>query len=153
MSILTYFGDTVEYKALTKEAETDEDGTMYQHMIKVLKDHGLEVELQKGMLLSDLLSYIDKGTPVIIAIQAWTDKANVEWDTEWENGHWVVAVGYDEENVYFVDPVLLANYAYIPREELGNRWHDKDRDTVLRNAGIVVEGKPAYDCEEIRRLR
>jgi len=152
-SILYYYGTEIDYKELSKRAKTTEvDGTDHRNIINVVKDIGLEVELQKGMLLSDLLSFVDKNTPVIAAIQAWPNKP-VSLSESWENGHWVIVIGYDEDNVYMMDPAMLGNYTYIPIEEFNSRWHDKDQDIVLRQAGIVIKGKRIHDADEIKKTR
>jgi hypothetical protein len=40
--------------------------------------------------------------PVIILIQAWRDEDNLTpWVDDWEDGHYVVVIGYDAQNLYF----------------------------------------------------
>ena len=44
---------------------------------------------------------------------------------EWDFGHYVVLTGYDDANFYFMDlDGSLPRYAYIPRDEFMDRWHD-----------------------------
>jgi len=68
--------------------------------------------------------------------------------------HYVVAVGYDQDNIYFMDPATIGNYTYFPIPEFLERWHDQDRPRQkLYNFGMVIDGKPpAYDPDEIKRM-
>jgi predicted double-glycine peptidase len=47
---------------------------------------------------------------------------------EWDSGHWVVAIGYDDDKVYFEDPWIPHARAYLTWDELDDRWHDLDYD-------------------------
>jgi hypothetical protein len=53
-----------------------------------------------------------------VAIQAWVDnndgKFPIDWKNLWDDGHYCVAVGYDEERIFFMDPSTLGHYTYIP---------------------------------------
>ena len=44
--------------------------------------------------------------------------------TDWSDGHYAVLIGYDNANLFFMDPSTSGKYAFIPREELAERWHD-----------------------------
>jgi hypothetical protein len=46
------------------------------------------------------------------------------WATDWVDGHYVVLAGYDERNYFFMDPSTSSHYAYIPKTQFGDRWHD-----------------------------
>jgi len=50
-----------------------------------------------------------------------------DWSQDWEDGHYVVGIGYDSNNIYFMDPATMGNYTYIPVDEFLARWHDKDQ--------------------------
>jgi len=81
-----------------------------------------------GVDVRDLEEAIDRGEPAIVDIQAWQDVRRVgdlkPWGDDWDDGHYVVLVGYDRERFYFMDPSTSGHYAFIPREELAERWHD-----------------------------
>ena len=152
LSVLAYYGIEIGYDDIAKSVKaTPADGVDHRNLIKFLKEKGLSVELHKGMLLSDLQSFIDKGIPVILVIQAW-GKDPSKYESVWDTGHYVVAIGYDEYNVYFMDPATLGNYTYIPRDELAKRWHDQDQDIKLRQAGIVIKAEKKYEADEIKKL-
>jgi predicted double-glycine peptidase len=95
---------------------------------------GLKAEYRTDVPIADVEAAVDRGQPPIVDIQAWqgdTGVANEEpWGASWDNGHFVVLTGYDDVNFYFMDPSTDAlpdgtkRYAYIPRSELVDRWHD-----------------------------
>lgn len=107
-------------------------------------------EFRQGMTLEDLKKELDKGNPVICDIQAWNwnydeeYSMDLDYSNEWGCGHWVVAVGYNRDNIFFMDPSTSANYTYIPNDKLESRWHDYEIDERGNRsdnvqAGIVVE--------------
>jgi predicted double-glycine peptidase len=87
-----------------------------------------------------------------VVIQAWAIPTK-DYESSWDSGHYAVAIGYDEANIYLMDPSTLGNYTYIPRDEFAKRWHDQDMDIKLRQAGIVIKGEKRYDVDDIKRLR
>lgn len=109
-----------------------------------------KAELRKNMTLDELKKELAKGHPVICAIQAWDWDENEEYTMEldysgeWECGHWVLAIGYNDDNVFFMDPSTAGNYTYIPNKKLMERWHDYNVDENnqrydLIQWGIVIE--------------
>lgn len=130
------------------------------------KDGGgvLFATLRENLTLADLIQAVDSGTPVICLIQAWrTNEAgdyeiDHKYSGKWDSGHYVVAVGYDGERVYFMDPSTAGNYTYIPRNELDARWHglgDITPDGVefFEHAGIVVRiDNPQYSPGEFYKI-
>jgi predicted double-glycine peptidase len=151
-SILGYYGIEADYETIKKGVKADpKSGVDHRNLIKFLKEQGLEVELNKGMLLSDLQSFIDQEIPVIVVLQAWA-KTSTDYEKDWDNGHYAIAIGYDMDNVYFMDPSTLGAYAYISIDEFASRWHDQDMDIKLRQAGIVVKGEKRYDHDAFKKL-
>jgi len=151
-SILSYYGRELDQKTLEKDTNTSKEaGADHRDIIKCFKSKGLEVELQKGMLLSDLQLFIDEEVPVIVMIQAWA-KNPTDLEKGWNNGHYVVVIGYDENNIYCMDPSVLGNYAYLKRDEFLKRWHDQDMDIKLRQAGIIVKGVKMYDADRVKKI-
>ena len=41
------------------------------------------------------------------------------------NGHYMVVIGIDNQNVYFEDPAILGSRGYITDQEFLDRWHDQ----------------------------
>ena len=94
----------------------------------------------------DLERAVDLREPPIVDLQAWRD-FETPWREVWDAGHYVVMVGYDEERLFFMDPCTMTPgaYAYLPRTELDERWHDLagERDERIERMAIFVRGAGA----------
>lgn len=114
---------------------------------------GIGAERQDGMTVEELCAAIDQGHPVICCIQAWYGESGYDYTDEWECGHYVVAIGYDDANVYFMDPSTLGNYTYIEKEEFMTRWHDSANGEVCNQLGIIITNpNPVFSPEQIMPL-
>jgi predicted double-glycine peptidase len=105
---------------------------------------GLTAEYRHGdVTVEDLERAVDMGQPPIVDLQAWSDH-DAPWRDVWDAGHYVVLVGYDEQRLYFMDPSTMTPgpYAYLPRLELDERWHDLsgERDEPVARMTIFVNG-------------
>jgi predicted double-glycine peptidase len=118
------------------------DETALHEALRTTNDHGTEPEPIEQYLrnaarleavyrhgdvtLDQLLAAVDAGEPPILDLQAWRDHAHVPWRETWDAGHYVVLVGYDAERLFVMDPSVLTPgaYAFLPRAELDERWHD-----------------------------
>ncbi len=137
---------------------TEKDGTEPAKLAEAAKGFGLSAELREGMAFKDLRSALDAGKTVILDFQAWRDaKSTVSWTQDWEDGHYAVLVGMDEDKLHFMDPSTPASYTWILKTEFLDRWHDyEDRHgvrKVYRHAGVVIGGKQhlkAYPAEPTR---
>lgn len=83
-------------------------------------------------------------------LQSWSGVKNKNYKKDWDDGHYVVAIGYDKNHLYFEDPYSVLR-TYLSIKEVNERWHD---DTVkmgkLKNIGIAVYGKRAcYDLSKM----
>jgi len=151
-SVLYYFGHEHRQDKLIEALDTSEEfGTRPGNIVKYFVSNGLQVHSGK-MTIDQVKKYIDRGVPVMMVIQAWTDNPNEDYSTSLDDGHWVVAIGYDDESeggcMLFEDPSLLNNRGFIPYDELDERWHDvMQEDTMLLDHyGIAVYGqKPAFN--------
>jgi uncharacterized protein YvpB len=80
---------------------------------------------------------------VIVLVQAWADRylTASEWRRNFDDGHYVVVVGYDEQNLYFEDPASF-HRTWLKKKEFLARWHDQDPATgeKLMQAGMVLLG-------------
>lgn len=155
-SVLYYYGKEVREDTLAEALGSDpEVGTNYRNIVEYALSEGFNADVQKEMTLEDLKQLIRHKKPVVLLIQAWHGSDPVDDLTDWEDGHYVVAIGYDSKNVYFMDPSTLGNYTFIPVPEFLNRWHDQDPYTgeFLIHFGIVIEkGQPQYNFREIKYL-
>jgi len=78
-------------------------GTHPDDIVAAARALGLRAGLYDHMSLDQLKSTLDKRIPVICAIQAYGEESDYD---EPMNGHYVIAVGYDDRNIYFEDPSL-----------------------------------------------
>ena len=145
-SVFAYFGDEYREDQLAKELKAvPKTGTHYQEMMRLAKAKGYSVKVVKNMTIAELKKLIDTGKPVICLIQAWAEKTT-DYSNDWEDGHYVLAIGHDQGNIFFMDPSTLCNYTYIPTDEFVKRWHDTDGKEQLVHFGLIIEkSKPKYN--------
>ena len=154
MAALIYFGvfDGPESELHAPLAVTREEGTHPDRIVAVARERGLTADKRTALTLADIDQALAQGAVVILAIQAWPEQARSQgdagaWEARWEDGHYVVAVGLDDRNLYVMDPSVRGSYGFIPRAELLGRWHDFEitggRRVEYDRLGIVIRGKPA----------
>jgi predicted double-glycine peptidase len=147
-TVLAYYGVDAREDKLMKQMGTTEEGTAVVEVIRALEGAGLEVEHGK-MTVDRLKEAIDQKWPVILPLQAWAeDPMSIDWVTDEEDGHYVIAIGYDGDRIFFEDPSSFRR-VYLSEEEFLKRWHDKDEDGIIYcKYGIVAKGKPEYDSSK-----
>ena len=140
-AILAYYGiNTNEYDVLRISRTTPRWGTSLHGIMAVAKHFQLNAKVEE-MPIEKLKKYIDQKMPVILLLQAWPKQKIRNWKKHWTAGHYVVAIGYDKNKVYFDDPYSILK-TYLTYKELQERWHgcgDSSKDKRF-NAGIVVYG-------------
>lgn len=150
-TILAYYG--VDYREMDMAkalGSTETEGTDVDKVIHFLNLNGLQTDIRENMNINDLIYYINKDIPVLIAIQAWGNKNN--YIDEWQNGHYTVVVGYSKNKIIFSEPSLY-NLGYLSYGELMNRWHDRDDKRNYVRFGIAVHGKnPKYDKNKLVKI-
>lgn len=131
-AILAYWGtEEREDRLAARLHSTPEAGTHPLEILRVAREFGLTAELHEGLDLSDLERALAAGTTVIVDLQAWRDQTVLPWSKTWDDGHYMVLLGADRENLYFEDPSLLGERGVIPRQEFVERWHDYEGDPPL----------------------
>ncbi len=149
-SVLVYYGVEVREDTIIKLAHTNKDiGTPIEGIIETIEKYGLKY-VSKSMNISEVKDFIDKNVPVIVVIQAWKDKKNVDWKNDWDDGHYVTIIGYDSEKIIFEDPSSFEK-TYLTCDEFLKRWHDVDsKGKKYFNHGIAVFGKEhKFDSEKL----
>jgi hypothetical protein len=96
-----------------------------------------------------VISEINRGIPVLIPIQAWIKNGNprslADWELRRNDGHYAIAIGYDDQRMYFEDPAMFG-IGYIGFDELEPRWHDYDQNgNRLDHFAITFERGAAPD--------
>lgn len=127
------------------------DGTRPDDIIRVARSFGLKALMKVGMSLDELKKIIDSGRPIICALQAYDEDEDLSDD---DSGHYVVAIGYDSDNILFQDPSIKNNLrGRLSYEDFEERWHDIDADgRRLRRFGIIIwADKSPEDIDYDRR--
>jgi predicted double-glycine peptidase len=130
-----------------------EKGTHPEDLVKAARSFGLNAGIAHNMNLEQLFHLLDQEIPVICAVQAWGNKHDYH---KLDDGHYVVAIGYDDENVYFEDPSMKASRGYIPFQEFMRRWNDIEygKDKTEHHLGIAVwQNKNDVDAEPMKQAK
>lgn len=141
---LAYWGIEVREDELAKAAHTtSEDGSGRFALAKAARGYGVTATLVQPMGMPALEAAVRKGLPVIVAIQAWKDQPGINYATDWDDGHYVVVIGFDKDHIYVEDPSILGSKGVMTRAEFLTRWHDEDTGPSdhYEQLGIIVEGK------------
>lgn len=139
-AVLKHYGIRKTERVLAREMlATHEHGTTPLDIVRVARMYGLKPRAYENMGVFRLKKYLDQGWPVIIAIQAWAERPRPNYKNTDDNGHYVVAIGYDRHGIKIIDPVL-PKYTRISYRRLRQRWHDRDGDGErYEQLGIVME--------------
>ena len=154
--ILGYFGYDVREDNIMKHLKTDpEEGSGWKKIINLLHSYGLRTEHGK-IDIAYLIESINNLQPVLIVLQAYPDDiGKVDWAKDYNDGHYVTAIGYTKKTIIFEDPSSI-NRTYLTYDELDKRWHDIDpqTNTKIEHFGIRVFGKePVYHNNFLEKLK
>ncbi len=96
---------------------------------KLAQKYGLKCREFQPMTMAQLKRTLQNRKPVMLMIQAWGKEKGKKgyrknYRGVWDEGHWIVAIGYDREGIFFEDPSLQAVRGFLTYPELEERWHD-----------------------------
>jgi len=159
-AVLRYWGIDIEEDKLMNLLKTSPDyGTNEKDIVRVARRMGLKARFKDNVTLEDLERSIHEGIPVIVDCQSWRSsrQSNKSWANDWKNGHYMVVIGIDEDNVYLEDPYVLGSRGYIPRQEFEERWHNPggtppSYDERQYHLGIFIEGERPSTSGELVRI-
>ena len=159
-AVLGYWGRDIGEEDIREMLNTNEEyGTYPDDIIRVAKALGLQAEYKENMSMADLENYVAEGIPVIVDCQAWrsVSQYNESWADTWYNGHWLVVIGIDENNVTLEDPYILGDRGFMSREEFLARWHNvrglDETDTGKQiHMGIAIRGERPYSTSGFRHV-
>ena len=116
---------------------SNQRGTSHHDIVRVARHFGLHAASQEHLSLDDLKQCLDAKIPMICAIQAWGDKNQYD---HLQDGHYVIAIGYDDQHVFFEDPSIHKSRGQLPEEEFVRRWVDTDLNGKKRldHLGIII---------------
>jgi predicted double-glycine peptidase len=70
--------------------------------------------------------------------------------SDWNDGHYVVLIALEGDELVFEDPSVLGSRDQLPRSEFEARWHDIDGRRHI-HAAIVFRGRtPAPPPARVR---
>jgi predicted double-glycine peptidase len=148
MSVSRYFGRGPEYEEdfielLKKKGMNPRVGAHPYQLADLALKLNLKVKEHVGMTIGQIKSCLKKGRPVLMMLQAYGEDQKgrplKNYRSVWTEGHWVVAIGYDKDGVFFEDPSLEAIRGYIPNKELLDRWHDVGpKNGHIENYGMEI---------------
>jgi predicted double-glycine peptidase len=148
-SVLGYWGKDVDEAELMKLiGTTSEEGTYPEKIVQGARALSFEAEAKENLTLDEVAQFTTNRGPMIALGQFWRSQQNsaatVEGD--WENGHYIVVLGVDEDSVYFQDPYIRMSKAFVPRKRFEAHWHqvmggDLARNPKLIHLGIFVRGQ------------
>lgn len=146
-AVLQYFGTWGYQDEMARAMGTSaNDGTHPARLTSYLNKQGLKAQVQENMTLTDLEKVVNEGNLTIIDYQAYRESPNVDYATDWEDGHYSIVVGYDKDKIYIEDPSMFGSVGFLGRNELLTRWRDYEIEQGKRREyvrmGIVVRGKP-----------
>lgn len=144
VSVLVFAGLEEREDRVALLARTTHNGTSTEGILRVLRYYGLPYRTRQHMQVDDLRQAIDNGHPTLVALQAYRE-SNRPYCELWDDGHWVVAIGYDSRRIFFEDPSSF-HRTWLADEELRQRWHDVNHRKRIRHWGctILVAGQPNH---------
>lgn len=144
-AICGYFGCGARTeRQYTEDMGIPSTGADPEHLMWGLVRYGLEFMAYCPMTVEQLKASVRRGRPVLLMLQAWgkdkrTGKYRTSYASIWQDGHWVVAIGYDRKGVYFEDPSINGSRGFLDYAALEERWHDwGPRYEQVHNFGISV---------------
>lgn len=130
---------------------TAEAGTSPDQIMTGFESYGLVATMRERTTLEELRVNLERKIPTMVVIQAWLKTCPpADWSANWEDGHWVIVIGMDDERVYFEDPALLGSRGWLTQAEFLLRWHDYNgeypccdaQDRIWTQLSISVTGTP-----------
>lgn len=147
-SVLNYYWIDVRENIIMKTAWTTKDGTPIAWIEKVAHKNWLKTTIEH-MNITKIKDYVDKKIPVIVVLQARSNKNHPDRKNDWSDWHYVVVIWYDKTKLYFEDPASIYR-TYLFNQEFKDRRHDKDiNNRPYIHYGIAVYGKkPKYNLKK-----
>ena len=150
-AVLSYFGRNVDERELMALlSTTSEEGSYPENIVHGALELGFEAEARDHLTLDEVERFTADGTPMIALVHAWRSERET-YDSaanEWDNGHYIVVLGVDEDYVYYEDPYARMSKAFVPRDTFVDHWHqvmggNLEKNPKLMQLGIFIRGKQA----------
>lgn len=124
--VLAYYGMDIREDRLIKDLGTDNDGTPVENMVMLAQKHRFNVFAECNVAIETLKTFLRNGNPVITLVQAWAEKSMTlgDWENDYDDGHYVVVIGYHNDIIIFQDPSSFKR-TWMTEGEFLARWHDQ----------------------------
>lgn len=135
--VLRYYDPNVDKseKDLSKLLDTSKEwGTDIPPMVELGKKLGMK-SYAKSMDVDEVVGLLKQGHPVILNIQDWHEPGPAKG---YENGHFVVAVGFEKNGFHIMDPLGGDHRSFITFDDLLDRWYGGDEKRTYKQFGIVM---------------
>jgi predicted double-glycine peptidase len=160
-AVLSYWGKEVEEKELMKLLHTTaEEGTYPEDIVRGARALGFTAEARDNLTLGEVEEFTKDGDPMIALAQVWRSEKSSPGSVadDWDNGHYIVVLGVDEDYVYFQDPYARMGKAFTPRATFIDHWHQvmggsSTKNPHLMQLGILVQGERAAALEAAGGLK
>ncbi|MEI6296405.1 MAG: C39 family peptidase [bacterium] len=120
--VLNYYGidktekEIAKIAGLVKGIGVDDKG-----IVKAVEFFGLKAEIKNECDFKDIENWLKKGVPVIVD---WFTRGRSDYDdSEVADGHYSVAFGIDDKNIYLQDPEI-GHERKIDKEDFMKVWFD-----------------------------
>ncbi|HOP46319.1 MAG TPA: cysteine peptidase family C39 domain-containing protein [Desulfobacteraceae bacterium] len=142
-TVMAYYGIDIREDELIRELGTGKDGTRVDKMVSVAVNKGFSVQAKEYWSIKELKNRIHEGNPVIVLLQAWSDRYMTlkDWRNNYEDGHYAVVIGYSKGVLLFEDPASF-HHTWLREYEFMARWHDIDleHNRKYEQFGMVLLG-------------
>jgi predicted double-glycine peptidase len=178
MSVMAYYGlgEDINEKDLRKILHTThDDGTEPPPIKKFAEKIGLNVDISKNMSIAELRELANRGIPVMVQYQAYSDRDETKqkvldmhgkgqikplhnpdgtfnWENDYRDGHYSIVLGVTDKYIFLQDPSNGFGRGVIPIDEFEKRWHDTDDHNLPRypRTGLIFTPKvPPQDLHEV----
>jgi len=144
-TLFAYYGIDIRQDHLMEALKTNKvDGSSVEEVRRFAAKQGFRVKARHMMSMGDIRQHIDEGNPVLVLVQAWASRklSPEEWRNNWDDGHYVLVIGYGKNRFVFEDPATF-NRTWLTVQEFKDRWHDRNprNGEALNRFGMVLTGK------------
>lgn len=145
-AVLDYWGNELDERRVMEIIGTSEDvGTYPENIVRGVRALGLAAEARENLTLDEVRQF---GHPVIALAQVWRSQRSSapRPEDDWDNGHYIVVLGVDDDYVYFQDPYLRMGKGFVTREAFERHWHqimggEAAGNPRLEHLGILIRGE------------
>lgn len=148
-AVLAYYGmDSYEADLRVMLKTAPNHGTYPWDMVAAAKQLGFEAEWKENLTFDDIKTSLQQGIPVITDSQRFRGTDGT-FENNWDSGHYMVAIGIDDQYIYLEDPDLLGSRLKMTRSDFEKSWHDYETELPAPpdakkyyNLGVFIKGTP-----------